>query len=119
MQKLGLRKESIVDIGQKAREFAEYLRLGMSGPHYSYDVSDAIEIDCPSVQLVRVALMKELHLTDAEIMDRPWALCKWDHVTLKALAGQIRMTDRDEIKEAQELANRLFEQLNPRHDVSP
>jgi SepF-like predicted cell division protein (DUF552 family) len=47
-------------------------------------------------------------------MDRPWAVCLWDFVTLRALAGQIQMVDSDEIQKAKEAGERLAEALRKR-----
>lgn len=112
LQKIGIRKPSPVNLAEKYQAFLAYLQRGMEGPYYSYDVAEAVEMDCPSLQIVRVSLMQAFGLSDSEVMNRPWSLCKWDHVTLKAIAGQLKMTNRDEIAEAQEIANRLFANLN-------
>lgn len=108
---LRLRKAVEIDYEQKATEFVEYLRRHCRPPHYEYEPSKAIPIHCPEVQIVRVSLMRSLGITDDEIMDRPWALCLWDHVTLKALDGNVKLTDREAIREALETANRMAEQL--------
>lgn len=117
LQKLGIKRESPVNLAEKANMFSEYMRHGASGPYYSYDVGEAVEIDCPSIQIVRVSILKAFNLTDSEVMNRPWALCKWDHVTLKAMDRQVKMTSRDEIADAQEVANRLYEKLNKELNV--
>ena len=108
---LGLRKPAVIDYEHKATAFVEYLRRHCQSPYYSYEPSKAEPIHCPEVQLVRVALMRALRITDEEIMDRPWALCLWDNITLKALDGNVKMPDREAIMEAQATANRLAEQL--------
>jgi hypothetical protein len=72
------------------------------------------EVACPQVQLVKCSLQRAFGFTDEVMLDRSWSQCLWDYVTLKALDGQIQMTERDAIKEAQEAAERLAKKLAER-----
>jgi hypothetical protein len=105
--RIGWRKPVEIDYAQKARELSDYIQKGSKVPDYSYQPADFKEMNCPSVQIVKVTLMRDMGFTEAELMDRPWALCLWDFVTLRALAGHVRMIDGEEIKEAQAAADRL------------
>lgn len=112
LQKLGLRPPTPIDIPQKSAEFVRYLSAHSTTPYYQFDANSAKPVHCPQVQIVRVSVMQAFGLSDDEIMDRSWALCIWDHITLKALAGHVTLTDRDETMEALERANRLFAKYN-------
>lgn len=107
LARLGLRKETPIDYAKKSLEFSEYLNRGSASPNYTYNPSEFRSMDCPSVQVIKVSMMKDLHIPEAELMDRPWAMCVWDHVTLRAMAGQITLIDDDVIKKAQESAEKL------------
>jgi hypothetical protein len=105
--RIGLKPVMVLDFREKMKAFADYLEEHSRSPHYSYTPGDFRQMDCPNVQIVRVTLMRDLHLSDSEVMDRPWVMCLWDYITLKALAGQVAICNKDEISEAQEVANRL------------
>ncbi len=53
--------------------------------------------------------MRDMHFTEAEIMDRSWALCLWDFVTLRALKGEVSMVAKEEIDKAYEVGKNLME----------
>lgn len=110
----GFRKPIVIDYPKKVREFSDYLSRGSQVPCYSYDPGKFSAMECPSVQIVKVTLMRDMHIPEAELMDRPWAICLWDFVTLRALAGQVDMVNSDAIKTAQESGERLAESLRKR-----
>lgn len=112
LARLGLRKLKPIDYAAKSAAFAKYLADGSTGPGYTYNESEFAEIYCPSAQIVKVALMRDMGFREAEIMDRPWALCLWDYVTLRALSGQVKMVDIAKLRAAQEAANELQEKVN-------
>ncbi len=116
--KLGLRKAKPFDYTTKAIAFADYIRRGSSLPNYSFDPSDFQSMACPSVQLVKVALMRHLGIPESELMDRSWSLCLWDYVTIRAMDGQVKMVDVKALREAQELADQLGQKLGIRHGNS-
>lgn len=101
-----------IDYQKKAEEFAEYIKRGSEIPNYAFRAEDFTDMNCPSVQIVKVAMMRDLHIPEAELMDRSWAMCLWDYVTLKAMAGQVQMVDGDAIASAQAVADRLAEKFN-------
>jgi len=107
--RLGLRKPRVIDLEANIKAFTDYIQEGSRIPHYSYTPGDFKQMDCPSVQIIKVALMRDLKFTESEILNRSWALCLWDHVTLKAMSGQVSMVDRSEVENAQATAERLAE----------
>lgn len=109
---LGIRKPTTVDYAAKIREFSDYMRRGSDIPSYSYKADEFQAMECPTVQIVKVTLMRDLHIAESELMDRPWAVCLWDYVTLRALAGQVKMVDSNDIENARAAANALAERLN-------
>ena len=110
--RLGFRKPTKIDIAEKAKALSDYISEGSKIPNYQFNPSDFVEISCPSAQIVKVTLMKEMKFTENEILNRSWALCLWDFVTLKAISGSLKMVDNNDIEEALRIANALHEKLN-------
>jgi len=106
---LGFRRPRAIDIHANVEAFSNYIREGSSIPYYSYTPGDFKDIECPSVQIVKVTLMRDMKFSETEILNRSWALCLWDFVTLRALKGEVQMVERDEVKNAQNVADRLAE----------
>ncbi len=107
--RFGLRKPRVIDLPANISAFSNYFKEGSSIPHYSFTPGDFKHIDCPSVQIVKVTLMRDMHFTEAEIMDRSWALCLWDFVTLRALKGEVSMVAKEEIDKASDVGKNLME----------
>ena len=109
--RLGWRAPVEIDFEQKIQDFADYIKRHSEGPYYVYDQENATPMACPDVQIVRVEIMEAFGISDAEIMDRSWALCLWDYVTLKAKSGSLRMTEKRDVDDALKLANELAEKM--------
>lgn len=110
------RKPVPIDIQTETEKFQAYLQINTKMPHYSYTPSDMQEIACPPVQIVRAFIQRAFGMSDDEILDRPWAQCLWDYITLKALDNQLQMVDRDEIAEAMATAERIGEAIRKRKE---
>mgnify|MGYP001605524580 CR=1 FL=1 len=104
-------KRRTVDYVAKSAEFAEYIKRHSDIPRYSYNPADFRDSGGPGVQIVKCTLMRDLHIPEAELMDRPWKLCLWDFVTLKVLAGHIRFVDDVALENAMAVADRLADKL--------
>jgi len=102
-----LRKARVIDLPSNVAAFSSYLKDHSSIPHYSYTPGDFKTVDCPQVQIVKVTLMRDLHLSDTEILNRSWAMCLWDYVTLRALKGELSIVAKDEIDNASAIAENL------------
>jgi hypothetical protein len=111
LTKIGIKQPIAIDFKQKSLEFSEYISRHSKAPFYSYGEGDFQSTDCPPVQIVRVSLMKELGISDEQIMDRPWALCLWDFITLKALAGHVKIINRADMEEKQAMADKIHDQI--------
>lgn len=109
--RLGLRNVSHIDLSQKCAEFADYIRAGSKVPDYDFNPGDFQEMACPSVEIIKVTLMRDMHFSEREIMDRPWALCLWDHVVLRALDNQVRMFGAEAKEDALEAARLLAKNI--------
>ena len=107
--RLGFRKARVIDLPANVAAFFSYLKDNSSIPHYSYTPGDFKTVDCPQVQIVKVTLMRDLHFSDTEILNRSWAMCLWDYVTLRALKGEVSLVARDEINQAAEVGKNLME----------
>lgn len=104
---LGWRKPRVIELPYVCQAFADYLKEHTRIPFYTYNEGDFKEIEAPAVQIVKVALLREMNFTDAELMDRSWALCLWDYVTLKAVKGEVQMPDENKLDDARAVADRL------------
>lgn len=109
--RLGFRNTRKVDYAAKVAEFFAYINSGSKSPNYSYAAAESYPIECPTVQLVKCALLREFSMPESELMDRPWAMCLWDYVTLRALDGKVRFEDTDRIAAARAAADEAFAKL--------
>lgn len=107
--RLGLRRPRVIDLPAVCRAFGDYIKDHTRIPYYSFTDGDFADIAAPAVQLVKVALMRDMHFTEAELMDRSWQLCLWDHVTLKAMRGEVRMMEEEQVNAAKETAKAIAE----------
>jgi hypothetical protein len=107
--RIGIRKARVIDLPANVAAFSSYMREGSSIPHYSYTPGDFKSVDCPQVQIIKVTLMRDLHISESDLMDRSWAMCLWDYVTLRALKGEVSLVARDEINQAAEVGKNLME----------
>lgn len=103
-----------IDWPEKAKLFQRYLEQGLDTPEYSYDAERSRGVNAPVEHQVRVALMAGMHLSEDEVMNRPWRLSMSDFLLLRALDGQIDFVDSSELRAAQEKANAIAEKLKQR-----
>lgn len=102
-------KEGPIDYSANLLEFFAYLERNSQGPNYAWDDRLAKTIDCPVEQVIKVCLMRDLHFSESEILDRPWRLCLWDYATLKAMSGAVQLFSEDTLNGAKETAEALAE----------
>lgn len=105
--RLGIRKPRVIDLPANVAAFSAYLKEGSSIPHYSYTPGDFKSVDCPQVQIIKISLMRDLHISESDLMDRSWAMCLWDYVTLRALKGEVSMVPKDDIDNAAAIGESL------------
>jgi hypothetical protein len=101
------RKARQLDLKAECEAFGNYMAEGSRMPYYSFNPGDFGDLKCPMVQIVKVTLMRDLHIPETELMDRSWSLCLWDYITLKALGGHIKIQDANEIDRARKDAEEL------------
>jgi len=99
------------DFVEKCRLFARYIEEGSAEPAW-FAPQGGGSIAVPKVQVVKVRLLSEFHMSEDEFLDRPWSLSLWDYYTLYALEGAIKLTEPGSIEEAQNVAQALAEKLN-------
>jgi len=93
---------------EAANRFAQYVRDGSSFPLFSVDPSKTGQtISVPLVQSVKIGLQSKLHLTDDQVLNRPWGLCLWDYFTLQAIEGNCKIADAEDTAELQKQADAL------------
>lgn len=112
--RLGFRKATPLDFPTVAIEFSDYIDAHSKIPNYEFNPGDFKEIHCPEVQLVKVSLMREMHIPEAVLLDRCWGLCLWDYTTLRAMSGGVKLISDEDMKarnDARLLANELFAKL--------
>lgn len=112
--RLGIRDPATIEWAKKAAMFCDYMADGAETPTIHFAEDGARSINAPTPQIVKLTLMMRLGISESEIMDRPWSICLWDFCTLKAMDGQAEIVDSESAMESQELANKLFERLNPK-----
>ena len=99
-----LRRRRPLDFVGNCKAFAEYIQAGSKIPDYAFDADDMREVNCPSVQQVKIALMSDMGFSEAELLDRSWGLCLSDYIASKAMKGQITIYRDGQIAEAKEAA---------------
>jgi hypothetical protein len=109
--RLGLRKARVIDLPANVAAFSDYLKEGNSTPYYSFKSDDFNPVCLPSIQIVKVSLMRDMHFTEDQIFDRSWAMCLWDYFTLKAVKGEVNIEDKDVMFEAQKTGERVAEMI--------
>ncbi len=83
-----------------------YIGEQMRGPKVSV-VTDAREMEAPALGALKVALMAELHVTEADALDRPLQATGWDLAIQAERHGLVELTGRqteDAIEAARALA---------------
>lgn len=106
--RLCLKSPNVLNLFLECSAFQEYLDANTKGPNFSYDPNKFRPLNCPSEQIIKIALMRDLHFTESEVLNRSWLLCLWDYTTLRTLAGQVDMVDDDAIQDAQNVAAELM-----------
>lgn len=107
----GWRKGKVIDLASNCRDFANYISAHSKIPSYDFNPADFSQMDCPEVQLVKVRLMREMHFTESELLNRCWALCLWDYVTLQASEGKVKMIAAQAKEDALSIANELLAKI--------
>lgn len=109
--RFGFKKPRVIDLSANCEAFASYIAEHSKIPNYTYTPSDFKQVTCPPVQLVKVCLMRDMGFGESEILNRSWGLCLWDYVTLKALKGEVQMIEKEEIDNAQAVAQKLADMI--------
>ena len=72
--------------------FVEYMEEGLDGPKlWTKEGSSNKAFGAPPEQVVKVALMSQLGLSETEVLNRPFSLCLWDMATLSEMNGGARI----------------------------
>ena len=98
-----------IDFAAKSKEFWAYLRAGTKVPTVSAKTGSDAPAGEPTPDLldIRVTLMRHLHLTEDQVMDRPYTLCLWEVYAIGAAEGSLRFVDEAAVKAAQDAAARV------------
>jgi len=95
-----LKKVGSVDFQKKAELFADYLSNGQMVPEFRFTEKEdqaSVQLWTPIEQRMRIRLMRELGLSESEVMNRPLTLCWWDYMTLKECRGECAILTEDAI----------------------
>lgn len=114
LTRIGLRAPRPLDLAAKCEEFAAYTVRDL--PSYTYVLDperDAGPVGLPTLQVIRVALLKELHFPEDQLLNRPLALCYEDLFTLRALDRSMQMVAEEDLTAALQAADAAFAKLNP------
>jgi len=94
---LGWVRPRKVDLGEKTKLFLDYVEQGLRWPKFFYEDQQAsATAGAPFVQTVKVVLMKEVGLSESDVLNRPMALCLWDYITLGELNGKVQIYNEAE-----------------------
>ena len=106
------RKPTPIDFTAKAESFRDYLRQGSWHPDFHSKSDEGNAIEAPPEHLIRIKLMRELGISETEIMDRSWSQCLTDFYLLRALDGSINIVDNAEIEEMLKKVEASFAKQN-------
>jgi hypothetical protein len=111
------RQPQPIDLPAKWAEFQDYLDRNSlrfeKGKDFITDDSRTRKVELPFVHAVRVRLQSKMRFSDAEILDRSWALCLLDYFILADADGVLQLTGElsesamHVIRETQAIADRL------------
>ena len=116
-KKLDKALQACGSLGDRYQWFANYLEEGLSGPKLWIKSDGAQKFGAPSEQVVKVALMSKMGLSESQVLNRPFSLCLWDMATLAELNGTLRIYSQRDAELAQQAAD-LEESIN-RGDFDP
>lgn len=95
------RKGKPINLSEKWKAFDDYLDrntlIFKSGKDYAAN-GEGRKVYLPMVHSIRVKLQSRMHFSDADILDRSWALCILDYHILCDMDGHIQLTDEDVVK---------------------
>lgn len=106
--RLRFKSPNILNLFSECSAFRTYIESNSKGPNFSYDPGNFKPLNCPSEQIIKVALMRDLHFSESEVLNRSWLMCLWDYTTLRTLAGQVSMVDDESIQDAKNVAEELM-----------
>ena len=109
------RKPRPIEFTAKATAFRDYLRQGSWHPDFHSKGDGGNTIEAPPEHLIRITLMRELGISESEIMDRSWSQCLTDFYLLRALDGSINIVDNAEIEEMLKKVEASFAKHNANH----
>jgi len=91
--------------------FREYIEEGMTGPKvWEKEDNPQHQFGSPFAQVIKVALMSKMGLSEPETLDRPLSLCLWDMATLSELQGLVKVYsegDEEAKHQAEELQRKI------------
>jgi len=98
-----------IDLEKESQFMRDYLEDGLQGPSYWFK-DKGKNLETPLAQVIRVQLHSKTNLTEAEIMNRPFAMNLWDIVTLGEMEGSLNLkTEADD--EAKKKADEFGEKF--------
>lgn len=98
------------DLSQKGDLLMQYMVDGSRRPDFTIDEggTGGPTIWNPWQQRMRVRLMRDLRLSESEVMNRPLTLNWWDYLTLCELDGSLRICTEEEKALVTQFANRTL-----------
>ena len=108
----GLRPLTLPRFMLASQLFREYIDAANTLPNLFTD-GKGQSIGSPPIQVLRVTLMRELHLSDTEVMNRPLSLCWYDYSTIVELEGKGKIIERAEYQAAEAKADEFERRMQP------
>jgi hypothetical protein len=106
----GLRPMKLPQFIKSSQLFNEYVAAARKTPNL-FSGEGGAEIGSPTMQVMRVTLQRELHLSDTEILNRPLSQCWWDLATLVELNRKGKVIDRDQFEDMKRKADEFHEKF--------
>ena len=106
------------DVKARYGWFCDYLEEGLDGPKLWMKESGGPSLGAPPEQIVKVALMSKLGLSETEVMNRPFSLSLWDMATLAEMSGTLKIFSQHDA-DLQEQVRELEKAMEEDEDFDP
>lgn len=90
--------------------FVDYVRAHLAVPDFYRTDSSSGIFGTPTIQAVKVSLMSNLGMSEAEALNMPYSLAYWNHLAWAEAQGLIQIIDDEELKR-QQLATALEKKI--------
>lgn len=101
LKRICVAKKKTPNVSEEVAILLEYIALGLKCPTvWREDTEDAtIKSGAPELALLKVSMMADLGLSESVVLNRPLALCYYEHFALQEFRGKLHIDgEQDEAR---------------------